>query len=115
MLGDWTWILVYLDLGGISAILNVVSALSIVTVMQAVTRDYSLYTELGMVKFCHRLAFGTLAGALGWNAYRTIETDANPRMEDVLVQLALIAVVGVSFIRHLMARPAIRTDQDPKG
>lgn len=93
----------YLDLGSASAVLNIVAALGVVAIAQAVTRDYDRATEIGWVKFFHRMSMLALAGMLSYNAYRTLDMGTEPRLEDVLVQIAVAAVVVISFLRHLMS------------
>lgn len=102
-----------LDLGDISVIVNSLSLLGVLFVMQRITNDFSTYSTLGWVKMAHRGAFILLAMALAYNIYRTVDGENNPRFVDLLVQIGLMLTVAVSFVRHGMASTRNRAAQLP--
>lgn len=92
-----------IDLGSLSIIINLLGAFGAIWVMQVVTMDYNFTSVPGLVKLGHRLLFCGLAVVLFYNAMWTLWAADDPRGVDLLAQGALLAVLGLSAARHMMA------------
>jgi hypothetical protein len=87
-------------MGNWSALINFVSALVCLFLMQKLTADCGFATKVARVKLVHRLSFALLAAALLYNARVTLEDDSVPRLVDFLVQAASLGVIAFSAWRH---------------
>jgi hypothetical protein len=88
------------NLDWLSALVNFLSALACLFLMQKFTADCGLSTAMGRIKLIHRFAFVALAASLMYDAAISIADESAPRLVDFLVQVASFAVIALSAWRH---------------
>lgn len=101
-----TYLTDYIDMGTVSATVNMLSGLFCIATMQVVTRDWTFKTLIGRVKLAHRVTWAFLAMMLFYSAGYTIENDTDPRMVDFLTQMAFFIAIAFSSLRHAMVKRA---------
>lgn len=102
-----------LDPVAISAIVNFVSGLLVLWMMQRVTSGAGFYSYLGIVKLGHRLVLAVLAVALVANAGFTTDSQTAPRFIDLVTQFLFLLVLVISAVRHSMAPNDTPADERP--
>jgi hypothetical protein len=103
-----------LDLGTVSALINVLAAFGSIWTMQYTTMEAGVKTPVQWVKTCHRAAYGLLAIGLFANAMYTIDTDTDPRWIDIMVFGLLLSVMIISVVRHKMGRPLVAVIEETR-
>lgn len=92
-------------LGTWSAFFELLGSFAALWIMQSVTADFNLCSKIGVVKFFHRAAFCGLAITMAANAAYTLTSDTDPRLVDLVEQIALFLVLSISASRHIMVLP----------
>lgn len=96
----------HVDVVAITATIDVLGAIGIVWIMQSVTYQFNLKSQIGLIKTIQRLVLSGLAIAMLWNAGYTVSHNSGPRFVDFIVQVMFFIAIIWSAVRHTMTAPS---------
>lgn len=88
------------ELWAVSALVNMMAGVGVTCMAIGVTDGWRFRTALDWIRSGHRASLGALALALFMSAGLTYDAEENPPLDDFAVQLAFLAAITFSGVRH---------------
>lgn len=90
------------DLTVIVSVFNFVAGLATIWLMQCITRQADFSSVSGWLKTVQRATLALVGFTLIWHGITTLDSEASPRANDVILEIALLLPILLFAVRHIM-------------